>query len=286
MIERYIESVLIVNTKATKKGTVAQQLNYWISQIGDLKIKDVTPAIVAAYRDKLKLGVTPRGNLRKPATINHYINNLSHCFTIACKEWGWIKENPVAKVSRLPKNNARVRYLEDDERAKLLQACRQVSDGYLERLVLFAILTGARRGEIESLTWRNIDYKKRLIYLLETKNGESRSVHMSKRLETVLNLQRTLGSRDNHLVFCSPTDPQKSIRFNNAFYKALKIAGIEDFRFHDLRHDAASLLAKNGATLLEIAAVLGHKTLSMVKRYSHLTENHTRGVLERMNASF
>jgi len=285
MISKYLKEVLPKNPKARLKGTVSQQLRFWQRRIGHFKLTEISSRLIVQIRDELSVGITPRGNIRKPATVNSYINCLNHCFNIAMKEWNWINQNPVTNVGRLKKNNARVRFLKAHERERLLKACEQVSSGYLKKIVQFAIYTGSRRGELENLRWGQIDFRRRKLYFLDTKNGESRGVHISEPLSKLLKSIHSADCHSDHLVFRSPKDPYRPIRFNNSFKKALKMARIKDFRFHDLRHDAASLLAQNGATLLEIASVLGHKTLAMVKRYSHLTEDHTKTILEKMNSN-
>jgi integrase len=145
-----------------------------------------------------------------------------------------------------------------------------------------------RRGEIMNLTWDRVDLHRRAITLRpeDTKSQERRSAPIVGHAHEVLKELSKVRRIDTHLVFPAPVDGRtepKPIDITSAWERALKKAGIEDFRFHDLRHTAASYLAMNGATLAEIAEVLGHKTLQMVKRYAHLTESHTSKVVERMN---
>jgi integrase len=145
-----------------------------------------------------------------------------------------------------------------------------------------------RRGEITNLTWRHVDLPKYMIRLLpdDTKTGQARAVPLSgPALSALQKLHRKHG-RDTLHVFPAPGtsgEDSRLIDIQSAWKMALERAGLEDFRFHDLRHTAASYLAMNEATSAEIAEVLGHKTLQMVQRYAHLTEAHTRAVVERMN---
>ena len=126
--------------------------------------------------------------------------------------------------------------------------------------------------------------RNRRITLLRTKNGECRVVPLvGKAYELIKNLYLKLEPEGKELVFPSPNNPLQSISSRTAWETSVKRAKIKDFRFHDLRHSTASYLAMNGASLLEIADILGHKTLQMVKRYSHLSEDHKADVLERMN---
>ena len=142
-----------------------------------------------------------------------------------------------------------------------------------------------RRGEVRRLVWSQIDLANGTIILTETKNKETRRVPIRGLALTLLRGHARVRRIDTNLVFPGEhrTRPDKPFALNNAWYRALEEAKVSDFRFHDLRHTAASWLAMNGASLLEIAEVLGHKTLQMVKRYSHLAESHTAMVVERMN---
>ena len=205
---------------------------------------------------------------------------MSHVFTVAMKEWQWVDANPFTRVSSLKEPRGRVRFLSDEERESLLEACRD--DQALHTIIVIALSTGARRGEILNLKWSDIDTTRGFIYLEETKNGERRTLPLTGyALEQVMAL-RKVRRMDTLLVFPG-RNPQKPLYIDNSFGKALEAAGIEDFRFHDLRHSAASYLAMNGASLAEIADVLGHKTLQMVKRYSHISDQHTASVVESMN---
>ena len=141
--------------------------------------------------------------------------------------------------------------------------------------------TGARQGELLGLRWPDVDLGRGLAFLHETKNNERRALPITGLAASILRETKRVRRVDTDLVFPSRTGKPKFPQ--RAWNEALSAAQITDFRFHDLRHSAASYLAMNGATLMEIADVLGHKTLAMVKRYSHLTEQHTSQVVARMN---
>lgn len=198
------------------------------------------------------------------------------------KEWGWAYENPVLKVTRLKEPRGRVRYLSDDERAKLLEACKQSDSTYLYTVVVLALSTGARRNEILSLKWQHVDFVRSVITLHETKNNERRVLPITNLALELLKQHSKV--RVLHCDYIFPAYSfKKPIDITTPWENALKRAEIKDFRFHDLRHSAASYLAMNGASLAEIAEILGHKTLQMVKRYAHLSAAHTSKVVERMN---
>lgn len=285
LIDRYIRDVLPTKPKSRDKQKA--MLEWWKGEIGSYALSDVSPALIAESRDKLAAGKTKRGTQRNPATVVRYLAALSVCFTHAVKEWGWIDDSPMRKVTKPKESRGRVRFLSDDERARLLKACKESSNAYLYPAVVLALSTGMRSGEIMGLTWDVLDLNRGRAILHETKNGERRAVAITGHALEVVKEMGKVRRIDSNLLFPSkeiaPQKPQKPIDLRAPWLAALKKADIQDFKFHDLRHSAASYLAMNGASLAEIAEVLGHKTLQMVKRYAHLSEGHTARVVESMN---
>ncbi len=291
LVDRYIDTMVYRREKDSqgkvqlvplKKSAVdcVICLRWWKEQIGDRKLTEVTPALLVEYRDRLGNETTRRGK-RAAGTLNRYLAYLSHAFTVATKEWGWMESNPVTKVAKLKEPRGRVRFLSDEERERLIEACQNSSDPRLLPLVVLAISTGARQGELLRLRWPDVDLQRGVAVLHETKNDERRAIPVAGHALDLLGELSRVRRIDTDLVFANESG--KAHFPKGPWLKALKAAAIADFRFHDLRHSAASYLAMNGATLAEIAEVLGHKTLAMVKRYSHLTEAHTAGVVARMN---
>lgn len=283
-IDRYARDVLPTK-KAATQAPQRRQLEWWKSQLGALSLDAVTPARVAECRDTLARTVTRRKATMSPAAINRHLAALSHAFTVAVKEYGWMDSNPALKVTKPKEPRGRVRFLSDDERARLLTACRSSASPDLYPAVVLALSTGARHGEIFNLHWPQVDLARQVALLEDTKNGERRVLTLSGPALALLRERSKVRRIDTDLVFPSHRHPDKPIDLRAPWETALKLAEIADFRWHDLRHSAASYLAMNGASLAEIAAVLGHKTLAMVKRYAHLSEAHTASVVERMNAS-
>jgi len=280
MIDRYIRDVLSQKPKSIHDRKT--QLNWWKDQIGSYSLADATPALIAEARDRLAQGKTLRAEHRSAGTVNRYLAALSHAFTIAIREWGWLQDNPLRRVTKPKENRGRVRFLSDDERKQLLEACRESSHPWLYTIVVLCLSTGARKMEVLGLTWRQVDFQRNVIVLEETKNGERRLLPLAAHALELMKELSKVRRIDTDLIFPGK-DPTKPIEIAKAWERALDKAKIEDFRFHDLRHSAASYLAMNGASLAEIAEVLGHKTFQMVKRYSHLSEAHTAKVVERMN---
>ena len=171
------------------------------------------------------------------------------------------------KVSKLKEPRGRVRFLSDDERTRLLKACKQSSNTDLYPAVVLSLATGARQKEIMGLRWLDVDMQRCMITLHDTKNGERRASPLHGHVLELVRERSRVRRIDTDLLFPSPKNPQQPIDLRRPWENALAQAGIEDFRWHDLRHSAASYLAMNGATLSEIASAIGHKTLQMVKRY-------------------
>ena len=229
--------------------------------------------------------ISPTARRRSGATVNRYLATLSHLFTTALMEWRLIDRNPVRDVVKKKEARGRIRFLRDDERAALLNACVKSAWPGLYALVLLAISTGARRGELMRLQWMDvtIDGPAPQAIIEDTKNGDPRRIPLVGKALEALRALRLSNNGRSQFVFPSRAGPDKPYHaFDAHWYAALTLAGITDFRFHDLRHTCASYLASQGASLLEIADVLGHRTMAMVKRYSHLAQEHKTAVIERM----
>ncbi|TKW62075.1 MAG: site-specific integrase [Blastochloris viridis] len=277
-------------------------LKYWERELGEYALSYIDPQTISLKLTELKSSgdsrikaipdnPIPPQRLKSAKTIKHYRDHLEILFNNA-KQWGWAGTSPLTQIQG-PKriNNARTRYLDDSERESLLKACQSSPNKQLYPIVIFALSTGARLNEILKLTLNDVSLKNGQAILRETKNGETRTIPITSHLKDILEPhilwvkeQYSLQAHALKNQYLFPrTDGLAPIDIRKAWENARTKAEIQDFRFHDLRHSAASYLAMNGATLLEIAAVLGHKTLQMVKRYSHLSESHTANIVSKMN---
>ncbi len=216
-----------------------------------------------------------------PATINRYAATISALFSWCIKRRlspkGW--EHPCKGIERKPENNEVIRFLSDNEREALLSACKESVWPKLYLFVLLALTTGARRGELERLNWSDINFERQEATAGFTKNGDRKILPL---LPVVISELQKFKSTSSSLIFASVRCPHQAYNHVPAWKKALKKAKITKFRLHDLRHTCASYLAQDGATLLEIADVLGHRQLSVTKRYSHLTTNHKKELITRV----
>jgi len=280
LIDKYLEEVL--PQRRTDRKNTRRLLLYWKRELGSYTLADVTPALIADRRSKLLAGVTCRRRQRSPATVVRYLAALSHAYTIAMREWEWVEASPLRRVSKPKEPPGRCRFLSEEERTALLEACQASTSPSLYTVVVLAISTGMRRGEILSLRWHQVDLARGRITLEKTKNGDRRGIPLAGLALQLVAAASKVRRIDTDLLFPG-TDPRKPVDITTPWERARKRAKLADFRFHDLRHSAASYMAMAGASTIEIAEVLGHRTLQMVRRYSHLTESHAHELVSRMN---
>lgn len=280
LIDRYMEFVL--PEKASDQDKIRMQLNWWKSELGAYMLADITPARLVECRDKLAKTSSARGTPKAPATVVRYMASLSHAFTIAVKDWGWMDDNPMLKVRKPQLPGGRIRFLSADERKALLEACRASDNPYLYTVVVLALSTGARYSEIMYLTWDQVNLAKGTIILHKTKNKSRRTLHIHGLALELLQSLRQVPRVDTPYVF-PRADGKAPLEIRKAWEKALAASGVKNFRFHDLRHTAASYLLEDGATLVQLSEILGHKTLQMVKRYAHLSEQQGSELVRKMN---
>ena len=283
LIERFISQWLTQYPHRIVRQSA--YLDWWKNRLGHLLLSDLSPAALAEARDVLLSEKTPRGNIRTPSTVNRYLAAFSRALTIAMKEWGWLDDTPMRKISKPSEGKGRNRLLSLAEKDRLLKACKQSPSPYLYKIVSLALLTAMRQGEILSLTFENCDFHNKIITLEETKNGERRIIPITNVVADILNSCKNSDIASG-LVFnpTSSTNRSGLVDVYNAFRKAVKQAGISNFRFHDLRHAAASYLAMSGATQGELMTILGHKSPSMTRRYAHYSQKHVANLMERMHS--
>ncbi|WP_312283574.1 site-specific integrase [Candidatus Igneacidithiobacillus taiwanensis] len=286
-IERYErEAMDHIRTQADR----LRHLAWWKQELGHLALADVTPAAVKQAMERLAAEPSARPlsggkeRLRSAATLNHYRQALASVLAVASREWEWMDKSPMPKVKKKQEPRGRVRYLSDDERARLLEACKGSSNPDLYLAVLLALTTGGRQAETMGASWRQIDLNRATLTLEETKNGSRRTLHLSAPVLELLKERAKVRRLDTDLLFPSKANPRKPVDLRQPWEAALKKVGIQDFHWHDLRHTFASVAAMDGATLPELAALLGHKTLAMVQRYAHLSPAHTASITERLAA--
>ena len=284
LIDRYLEELEIAEFSSLKQ--YAQMLNWWRGELGKKKLSELSISDIKEKQTQLTTGSTIRGKKRSPARVNRYLASLSSALSSAVKEWEWLEENPALKVKKLREPKGRVRFLSNEERERLIQACRDSENKDLLLVFLMALSTGARRMEIWSLSWKDVDLDQGAVLLQESKNKERRGLALHGAVLEMLKVKAASTIDTKGLIFHSSKSKDAPINFRKSFQTALDKAEIKDFTWHDIRHTTASYLAMQGATSNEIAAILGHKSLDMVKRYSHISQAHSSAVLKKLNKSF
>ncbi len=266
------------------KDTI-RHLEYWKQRLGEYALVYLTPERLGKERQFLIDTPTQRGTKRSSATVNRYIASLSGCLSHACRQLRWIDDNPCFNLIKLKESSGRDRVLTQDEVHRLFAACRESRNDYLYCIVLLAFTTGMRQGEILNLAWDHVDLENRLAHLKETKNGTARSVPLVDGVINELNRLSIIRNPAKKLIFASKTAFGK-IDINKAWNEALKRANIQGFVFHSIRHHFATLMARAGASNLQLKTALGHKTLQMLERYTHLDAQSTRHLSEKAEKQF
>jgi integrase len=255
-------------------GRERYTMRHLLKAFGDYWLGEISVWHVEQYKAQ-------RRALVAAATVNRELTLLKHMFTKAT-DWAKARTNPVKGVKLLREANTRVRFLTDEEEVRLLRACPP----NLRPLVLAALHTGFRRGELLSLRWCDVDFANGLITVEAsyTKNGERRSVPLSRTLRTILEQLRQQRTEGEHIF-----RTRRGGRYVSAattFKKAVERAGLTNFRFHDLRHTFASRLVMGGQDIRTVQELLGHKSITMTLRYSHLSPTHRAkavAILDRLS---
>lgn len=281
-----------------RDGTRYQRIAAWISLLGDHPLIAISPedidqalATLANSPAKVYGGKDADGNpifrkksdgRRSGATLNRYLQSLAALFAWARRQRLVPRDfvSPTRHVEKFSEMRGRVRYLNDTERDRLLEASRASPWPRLHVFVLMALTTGARRGELLALRWRDVDFERAEAELHDTKNGDRRIlVLLPQVLAELERFKPKDAARSDALVFRSRLRPSQPYATAKVFNEAVDLAGIKNFRFHDCRHCTASYMAQHGASLLEIADTLGHRQLRMVQRYAHLNTDSRRRLL-------
>jgi integrase len=260
LIAEYLKWAERQRSFRSKQGFVKQLAGAF----NGLPLRRFTPMLLEQYQTERM----QKGN--KPATINRHIATIKHMFTKAV-EWYMVEEETlkrIRKVKLLEENNRRLRYLSKEECQALIKACQ----GDTKTIIITALNTGMRKGEILGLKWDNVDLRHGFILLDTTKNGERREIPINDTLKSVL--QGITRRLDVPYVFYDPVTGKPYQDVKRSFNTALRRAGIRDFHFHDLRHTFASHLVMAGVDITTVKELLGHKTLTMTLRYAHLSPSH------------
>jgi integrase len=256
------------------KPRSGQRMHYALlplcAEFGSKRLSEIKPFAVESYKlNRKKAGMAD-------ATVNRELACLKNLFTMAIK-WGWIRDNPVRQVNLFKERNARVRFLTLEEEAALLKYCSQ----RLRTLVLAAVDTGFRSGELKALRWAGVDFARGTVSVASycTKNGDPRTNPMTKRLREALQAWKIVGAGNGDGFVFGPENWRKS------FETAKKLAGLgADVVFHTLRHTYISRLGMAGVDIRTVQELAGHKSITMTMHYSHLAPEHKRRAIAKLDA--
>lgn len=276
LLDRYVAEGL---TGLKSARDVKQRLGVWRDRVGKLLLSDLSVGTIKKHKDEIKATPKERGEgERSGADVNRTMAALSSALSFAVKELEWLEENPMKRVRKFAESRGRVRYLSEDELPALLKACKASTNPDLPLAVMLALSTGARQAEVMGLSWKQIDLKAKTAQLIDTKNGERRILPIVGEALTLLQQRGKVRKIDDDRVFPAgrrSKKPDAVADLRAPWEAALKAAEITDFHWHDLRHTCASYMAMSGVSQIEMAKLLGHKTLSMTMRYSHLSPQRT-----------
>ncbi|OCC15312.1 Shufflon-specific DNA recombinase [Dissulfuribacter thermophilus] len=305
-VEAQMRSGRYIDQKTAKKISFAEALDRYFETISSMKspnsmrrdrdsikaikanfntsltLADITPEKIANYRNKRLEQVAP-------STVLKELVLISHLFNIAATEWGIPIKNPVKKVKKPKVDNARIVFLSESEIQCLLEATRKSSNKKLYPYVLLLLHTAMRPGEAAGLKWDQVNFEEKGILLNKTKNKEPRWIPLTDSAQKVLQDLYDKRNPDCNWVFLPPNPHKRLLLIPSQYFKkswttAKKRAGLDHIHIHDLRHTAASHLLKAGVDLRIVQEILGHKTLQMVIRYTHILDSQKREAIEKLDS--
>ncbi len=267
LMERYTADGALEHHRSVRD--TLRHLEYWNQRIGSYALCHINSELISKERKCLLETDTTHGKKRTPGTVNRYFSTLSSILTYAVKHLHWIDQNPCNKLLKLKESSGRDRYLSDEEAILLLQVCKEHHHPYIYAIVLIALTTGAGKGEILGLQWDDIDFESQMTYVKVTKNGRPRSLPLVDVVIQELNHLKKLKKTHHTCVFPGQT-AFRQLDIRSVWSDIPEQANIQSFKFHDLRHSFATFAARQGASNLELATAMGHRSLQMLQRYSIL----------------
>ncbi len=264
LINRYLTEVTPKKRGAKiERSVLAQMLR---DPICKLPLSQLGTADFARYRDR-------RLTFVAPTTLKRQLNPVQHMFEVAKRDWAIpVRDNPIKALGFSAAMRMRTRRLRPGELNRLLKATRCCRSSAIAQIIQFALATGMRRGEIANMRWKDLDLKRRLLTIPVTKNGHARAIPLSNEAVKALPRQRSFGGH----IFSMTGNA-----IHLAWDRITQRAGIDDLRFHDLRHEAISRFFELGLTIPEVAAISGHRDATMLLKYAHAA---SKMIFSKLNA--
>lgn len=265
------------------------RVNKFVALWGNKQLKDISSMDIEKYKkirkedivrpEKIIDGIKVPAKYVTNTTVNRDIEILRKIFNIAIEN-EWLNKNPCKYVKKLRVNNKIERYLTPEEEIRLMNACKN-NYSYLKPIIRFALNTGMRKGEILNLTWKCVNFESKKITLLETKNGKKRDVPINS---VVLSILKNMKKEQCcEYVFANPVTKTKYSDLKRVFSNVCEIAEVENFRFHDLRHTAATRMVGSGVPITVAKDILGHSDIHTTMRYAHAITEQTLSAVETLS---
>lgn len=292
-LDRYLAEVTTAK-RPTTQVSERRRAETIRAELGAYSLATLSPEVIAQFRDKRLAGDLRKDGSRVPRannTVRLELALLGHLYTVAIKEWGIaLHQNPVLNIRRPAPSPGRERRLSADEERRLFEAVAAHSNPMLHWIVRIALETGMRSSEITTLRRDQVDLARRIVRLVETKNTLPRTVPLSRAAADAFReaLQNPIRPIDTDLIFFGEPGKdghRRPYTFNKAWLDIKASVGLKDFRFHDLRHEAVSRFVERGLSDQEVAAISGHKSMQMLKRYTHLRAEDLVAKLDQVAAS-
>ncbi len=259
MMDRYMKERAALKAPKSRLRDHAA-LTHLLPLYKDKVLAAITPKLMAGYKTQRRL------ERAAPATINKELQLVRHAFNLAMREWEWCRENPMHRVSMEQVRNEVDRWLTSEEEERLMAA----SSPWLREIMVFALNTGMRQGEILNLQWQDVDFARGTLIVMKSKNGTRRTIPLNTKVFDLLAAKQSTSGTSCGPVFKTPLKNELQVRYLvREFCEARNRAGIPDFRFHDMRHTFATRLVQRGVDLYKVQRLLGHKTSTMTQRYAH-----------------
>jgi integrase len=279
-VDRYVKEVTPTKRPSSQEGE-QRRAEILKRHLGKYSLAALTPEIIAKFRDERLAGTDRKNDKGEPIprannTVRLELALLGHLFTIAIKEWRiGLPWNPVLNIRRPAPGPGRNRRLTEEEEKRLLTAVDQHSNPMLRWIVRVALTTGMRASEILTLRRPQVDLQRRVVRLLETKNTSPRTVPLSAAATAIFSeaLNHPVRPIDTDLIFFGEPGrdgKRRPYQFNPVWLNIKRDLKLADVHFHDLRHEAVSRFVEAGFSDQEVSAISGHKSMQMLKRYTHL----------------
>lgn len=287
LIETYINHVRLDNLRRLNELTSI--MDWWKAEFGHKLLSEFSGETFISARHRLSKKLTNKKDADgtpiqiSPSTMNRYTVALNTTFNFCVEVLKWLPVNPLKGVKKFQEPEGRTRFLDTSEIDRLITACINDESPHIFAAVLLGMSTGRRKSAIMNLQWKDIDLDTGRVLFREQKTKSFISSTISGCTLELLRRKSAEYGDTEIWVFPSHVKPGAPIDIRAAWERVRTTAQLSDFRFHDLKHTCASYMAMNGASLIELSKVLGHKTLDMVLRYSHLTEDHTAAIQKKMN---